>query len=78
MPLRSTRALLVAPGGKVLAFAVAANRAALEQSLHKFSARCTRLDDYDDVAYHFFVHNSPTSADDDRRSMKSMKVASCR
>jgi hypothetical protein len=51
------RALLVAPGGQVLAFAVAANRAALEHSLHKFSAHCTRVNDYDEVAYHFFVHN---------------------
>jgi hypothetical protein len=48
------RALLVAPSGRV-AFAVATNRAALEESLTKFSARCTRLDDYDEVAYHFFV-----------------------
>jgi hypothetical protein len=49
------RALLVAPSAQVVAFAVAADRAALEDSLIKFSARCTRLDDYDDVAYHFFV-----------------------
>jgi hypothetical protein len=49
------RALLLAPSGRVVAFAVAADRAALEESLTKFSARCTRLDDYDEVAYHFFV-----------------------
>lgn len=48
------RALLVA-SARVVAFAVAADRAALENSLIKFSARCTRLDDYDEVAYHFFV-----------------------
>jgi hypothetical protein len=51
------RALLSAPAGDVIAFAVAANRAALDHSLHKFSSRCTRVDDYDEVAYHFFVHN---------------------
>lgn len=61
-----TRALLLAPGGQLLAFAVAANRAALEHSLHKFSSRCARVDDYDEVAYHFFV-DSPARADDDRR-----------
>jgi hypothetical protein len=49
------RALLVAPSAQVVAFAVAADRAALEDSLIKFSTRCTRLDDYDEVAYHFFV-----------------------
>ncbi len=47
------RALLVAAWGQVLAFAVATDRAALEHSLRKFSARCTGVDDYDDVAYHF-------------------------
>jgi hypothetical protein len=50
------RALLVAPDrDHVLALAVATDRAALEESLRKFSARCPRVDDYDDVAYHFFV-----------------------
>ena len=50
------RALLVAPDRDlVLALAVATDRAALEESLRKFSARCPRVDDYDDVAYHFFV-----------------------
>jgi hypothetical protein len=49
------RALLVAPSGRVVTFAVATDRAALEESLTKFSARCTRIDDYDEVAYHFFV-----------------------
>jgi hypothetical protein len=47
------RGLLVGPSGEVLAFAVAADQAALEQSLEKFSSRCTRVDDYDEVAYHF-------------------------
>jgi hypothetical protein len=51
------RALLLAPNGQVLAFAVATNRAALDDALHKFSSRCTRVDDYDEVSYHFFVHN---------------------
>ncbi len=52
------RALLVAPGRElVVALAVAADRAALEESLRNFSARCARVDDYDDVAYHFFVDN---------------------
>ncbi|HEY6585072.1 MAG TPA: hypothetical protein VIZ29_09510 [Gaiellaceae bacterium] len=49
------RALLVAPSGRVVTFAVAADRKALETALIKFSARCTRIDDYDEVAYHFFV-----------------------
>jgi hypothetical protein len=47
------RGLLVQPGGQALAFAVATDRAALEHSLEKFSSRCTRVDDYDEVAYHF-------------------------
>ena len=47
------RGLLVGPGGQTLAFAIATDRAALEHSLEKFSARCTRVDDYDEVAYHF-------------------------
>jgi hypothetical protein len=50
------RALLVGPGGRVLAFAVGTDSAALERALDKFSARCTRVDDYDEVAYHFLVH----------------------
>jgi hypothetical protein len=50
------RALLVAPSGRVVAFGVAADRSALEDSLTEFSARCSRLDDYDEVAYHFFVN----------------------
>jgi hypothetical protein len=50
------RALLVGPGGRVLAFAVGTDRRALEHSLDKFSARSTQVDDYDEVAYHFFVH----------------------
>jgi hypothetical protein len=58
--LRSTavwaRALLVAPSGRVVAFAVASDHTALEDSLIKFSPRCARLDDYDGVAYHFFVN----------------------
>lgn len=50
------RALLVAPDrDRVIALAVATDRAALEESLRKFSARCAGVDDYDDVAYHFFV-----------------------
>jgi hypothetical protein len=49
------RGILVAEDGGVLAFAVATDREALAQSLEKFDARCTRIDDYDDVAYHFFV-----------------------
>jgi hypothetical protein len=50
------RALLVAPDRElVLALAVASDRAALEESLRKFSARCPRVDDYDDVAYHFLL-----------------------
>jgi hypothetical protein len=48
------RGLLVAPNAGVVAFAVASDRAALEHSLHKFSARCTRVDDYDEVAYRFW------------------------
>jgi hypothetical protein len=47
------RGLLVAVRGDVLAFAVATDRGALEQSLQKFASRCVRVDDYDDVAYHF-------------------------
>jgi hypothetical protein len=52
------RALLVAPDRHLaLAVGVAADRAALEESLRTFSARCPRVEDYDDVAYHFFVDN---------------------
>jgi hypothetical protein len=55
------RALLVAPDRQlVLGIAVASDRGALEESLLKFSARSTRVDDYDEVAYHFFW-------DDERR-----------
>ena len=46
--------VLVEDGG-VLAFAVATAREALEHSLEEFRARCARIDDCDDVAYHFFV-----------------------
>jgi hypothetical protein len=49
-----TRALLVAPDGWVLAFAVGPGRTALEQSLEKLSSRSMQVDDYDEVAYHFF------------------------
>jgi hypothetical protein len=49
------RALLVAPDVRVLAFAVGPDRAALEQSLEKFSSRSTQVDHYDEVAYHFFL-----------------------
>jgi hypothetical protein len=52
-----TRAILVAPDGGVLAFAVAPDRAALEQSLEKFSSRSKQVDDYDEVAYHFFLRH---------------------
>lgn len=53
-----TRALLLsADGTLVVALAVASDRAALEESLRKFSARCTSIDDYDEVAYHFFRHD---------------------
>jgi hypothetical protein len=51
-----TRAILVAPDGGVLAFAVGPDRAALEQSLEKFSSQSKQVDDYDEVAYHFFRH----------------------
>jgi hypothetical protein len=52
-----TRGLLVAPDrGELAAFAIATDRAALEQSLARFSDRATRVEDYDDVAYHFFEH----------------------
>jgi hypothetical protein len=47
------RALLLAPEGRVLAFAVATDRAELERSLLEFSTRAPRVDDYDEVAYHF-------------------------
>jgi hypothetical protein len=40
------RALVVAPNARVVAFAVATDRASLEHSLLKFSARCTEVDDY--------------------------------
>ena len=50
-----TRALLAAPDGRVLAFAVGPDRAALEQSLEKFSSRATQVADYEEVAYHFFL-----------------------
>ena len=50
-----TRALLVAQDGRLLAFAVGSDRAALEQSLEKFSSRSTQVDSYDEVAYHFFL-----------------------
>lgn len=50
------RTLLVAPDrGRVIALAIASDRGALEETLRKFSARCPRIDDYDEVAYHFFV-----------------------
>ena len=52
-----TRALLVKPDGPVLAFSVGPDRAALEHSLEKFSARSMRVDDYDEVAYHFFLQD---------------------
>lgn len=48
------RVLLVAPNARVVAVAVATDRAALEHSLRKFSARCTGIDDYDEAAYHFW------------------------
>jgi hypothetical protein len=52
-----TRALLLSSHRKlVVALAVASDRPALEESLRKFSARCTTIDDYDEVAYHFFRH----------------------
>jgi hypothetical protein len=52
-----TRGLLVAPGrGELTAFAVATDRPALEQSLATLSQAATRVEDYDDVAYHFFEH----------------------
>jgi hypothetical protein len=52
------RALLVASDRKrVVTLAIASDRAALEDTLRKFSALCARADDYDDVAYHFFVDN---------------------
>jgi hypothetical protein len=51
------RALLVAPDGdEVLAVSVATDRAALEESLSTFTATATRVDDYDEVAYHFLDH----------------------
>lgn len=50
-----TRALLVAPDRRVLAFAVGPDRGALEESLVKFSSRSAHVDDYDEVAYHFFL-----------------------
>ena len=50
------RALLIAPdGAPALAVAVGSGRPAVEESLRKFSARCDAVDDYEDVAYHFFV-----------------------
>jgi hypothetical protein len=49
------RALLVAPDGFVVVFAVGPDRAALDHSLERFSSRCAWVDDYDEVAYHFFV-----------------------
>ena len=52
-----TRALLAAPDGRVLAFAVGPDRAALEQSLEKFSSRATQVADYEEVAYHFFLED---------------------
>jgi hypothetical protein len=52
-----TRALLVAPDGRVLACAVGPDRAALEQSLEKLSSRSTHVEDYDEVAYHFLLHD---------------------
>jgi hypothetical protein len=51
-----TRAILVAPDGEVLVFAVGPDRAALEQSLEEFSSRSTQVDDYDEIAYHFLRH----------------------
>jgi hypothetical protein len=52
-----TRGLLVSSDrGDVAAFAVATDRAALEESLAAFDAVATRVEDYDDVAYHFFEH----------------------
>jgi hypothetical protein len=48
------RALLIAPDRALaVALAVAADFAALEESLRTFSVRSTRVDDYDDVVYHF-------------------------
>jgi hypothetical protein len=41
-------------GAQVVAAAVATDAAALEQTLEAFSARGTHVQDYDDVAYHFF------------------------
>jgi hypothetical protein len=54
------RALLVAPG-EVVAFAVATDRGALQHSLSKFSASCSDVDDYDEVASHFLSYD-PTGA----------------
>jgi hypothetical protein len=54
------RALLVAPDRQlVLGLAVASDRAALEESLRNFSRRSATVDDYDDVAYHFFWDDEP-------------------
>ena len=51
------RGLLVASErAEVAAFAVATDRTALEQSLTTLSAAAMRVEDYDDVAYHFFEH----------------------
>jgi hypothetical protein len=57
------RAVLTSPDGRLLAFAVATDRSALEQALARFSARCTQVDDYDEVAYHFFFDGPRTQLD---------------
>jgi hypothetical protein len=49
------RGLLIAPDGRLVAFAVGADSVAVEHSLQKFTARCPRVDAFDEVAYHFFV-----------------------
>jgi hypothetical protein len=50
------RAFLAAPGGRV-ALAVATSREALGESLRACEAGSTGVEDYDDVAYHFFFDN---------------------
>jgi hypothetical protein len=50
-----TRMILLALDGQVLAVAVGPDRAAIDDSLEKFSLRASQVDDYDEVAYHFLL-----------------------
>lgn len=52
------RALLLAAGGDLIAFAVGTDWAAIDESLQTLSASATDVESFDDVAYHFWRDRS--------------------